>query len=112
MKKIEAIIREEKLAEVKDALERIGVLGMTVYDVKGRGKQKGISLQWRVGEYRIEFLPKKMIILVVTDALCQATVDTICAICSTGAAGDGKIFVSTLDEAITIRTHATGDMAI
>jgi nitrogen regulatory protein P-II 1 len=112
MKKIEAIIREEKLSEVKDALEQIGIFGLTVYDVKGRGRQKGISLQWRVGEYRIEFLPKKAIMLVVTDALCQKAVDVICDTCATGKAGDGKIFISTVDEVVTIRNRTTGEMAI
>jgi nitrogen regulatory protein P-II 1 len=112
MKKIEAIIREEKLTELKDALELLGVFGMTVYDVKGRGKQKGISLQWRVGEYRIEFLPKKMLMMVVPESLYQQVINTICTICATGAAGDGKIFVSTVDEVITIRTQETGELAI
>ncbi|HYH02040.1 MAG TPA: P-II family nitrogen regulator [Bacillota bacterium] len=112
MKKIEAIIREEKLPEVKEALEQLGVCGMTVYDVKGRGKQKGISLQWRVGEYRIEFLPKKLLMLVVNDQLCQKIVDLICDTCNTGTAGDGKIFISTVDEVITIRNRTTGELAI
>jgi nitrogen regulatory protein P-II 1 len=112
MKKIEAIIREEKLPEVKEALEAIGIFGMTVCDVKGRGKQKGISLQWRAGEYRIEFLPKKLIIMVVNDDIYHQTIDTICGICSTGNAGDGKIFVTNIDEAITIRTGETGAKAL
>ena len=112
MKKIEAIIREEKLPEVKEALEKLGITGMTVYDAKGRGKQKGISLQWRVGEYRVEFLPKKVLMLVVSDEMCPKATDLICDICSTGNAGDGKIFITTVDEVITIRTRATGTMAI
>jgi nitrogen regulatory protein P-II 1 len=112
MKKIEAIIREEKLPEVKEALEAMGIFGMTVCDVKGRGKQKGISLQWRAGEYRIEFLPKKLIIMVVKDEVYRKAVDTICGICSTGNAGDGKIFVTHIDEAITIRTRESGEKTL
>jgi nitrogen regulatory protein P-II 1 len=62
MKKVEAIVREEKIKEIKEALEKLAVYGMTICDVKGRGTQKGVSLQWRVGEYRIDFLPKKMMV--------------------------------------------------
>jgi nitrogen regulatory protein P-II 1 len=112
MKKIEAIIREEKLSEVKEGLEAIEMFGMTVCDVKGRGKQKGIALQWRAGEYRIEFLPKKLIIMVVNDDDYQKTVDTICEICGTGNAGDGKLFVTHIDEAITIRTRESGEKTL
>lgn len=109
MKKIEAIIREEKLGEVKEALEKLNIFGMTVFDVKGRGSQRGISLQWRVGEYRVDFLPKKLIMLVVKDSECQAVVDTICDISGSGAAGDGKIFISTIDEVVRVRTKESGE---
>ena len=112
MKKIEAIIREEKLQEIRVALEEAGLIGFTVYDVKGRGAQGGVSLQWRVGDYRIELLPKKMIMLVVPDEACQKAVDIICKINKTGEVGDGKIFVSTIDEVIRVRTGESGSKAL
>ncbi|HBF35743.1 MAG TPA: P-II family nitrogen regulator [Firmicutes bacterium] len=112
MKKIEAIIREEKLQEVRVALEEAGFIGMTVFDVKGRGAQGGISLQWRVGDYRIDLLPKKMIMLVVKDQDYPKVVDVICKVSKTGAAGDGKIFVSTIDEVIRVRTEESGEPAL
>jgi nitrogen regulatory protein P-II 1 len=112
LKKIEAIVREEKLQELRIALEEQGFYGMTVFDVKGRGAQGGISLQWRVGEYRIELLPKKLLMIVVKDADCQKVVDIICQINKSGTAGDGKIFVSTVDEVIRIRTAEIGDKVL
>ncbi|HBE79106.1 MAG TPA: P-II family nitrogen regulator [Firmicutes bacterium] len=112
MKKIEAIIREEKLQDIRVALEEQGFGSMTVYDVKGRGAQGGITLQWRVGEYRIDFLPKKLIMLVVKEDQVKEVTDTICRICKTGAAGDGKIFISTIDEVIRIRTEESGEPAL
>lgn len=112
MKKIEAIIREEKLEDVRVALDEQGFSSMTVFDVKGRGAQGGISLQWRVGEYRIEFLPKKMVMLVVKDEECPKVVDAICKVCQTGSAGDGKIFISTVDDVIRVRTKESGEKAL
>jgi nitrogen regulatory protein P-II 1 len=112
MKKIEAIIREEKLQDVRTALEEQGFGSMTVYDVKGRGAQGGITLQWRVGDYRIDFLPKKLVMLVVKDTEVKKVTDTICQVCQTGAAGDGKIFISTIDEVIRIRTDENGETAL
>jgi nitrogen regulatory protein P-II 1 len=112
IKKIEAIIREEKLQDLRTALEDHGFGSMTVYEVKGRGAQGGITLQWRVGEYRIDFLPKKLIMLVVKDDQVKKVVDTICQVCQTGAAGDGKIFISTIDEVIRIRTGESGETAM
>ncbi len=112
MKKIEAIIREEKLNEVKVALEKINIFGMTVFDVKGRGGQRGIALQWRVGEYHVDFLPKKLIMMVVKDEVCQKIVDIICEISSSGNAGDGKIFISTVDEVVRVRTKESGETAL
>lgn len=112
MKKIEAIVREEKIHEIRIALEEQGFRSMTVIDVKGRGAQGGISLQWRVGDYRIELLPKKMLMLVVKDHEYRKVVDIICQVCKTGAAGDGKIFVSTVDEVIRVRTEEKGDVAV
>ena len=112
MKKVEAIIREEKLQEIRTALEEKAFIGMTVLDVKGRGTQGGIALQWRIGEYRIELLPKKMIIMVVKDEDCQKVVDIICRLSQSGTAGDGKIFVSNVEEVIRVRTAECGDTAV
>jgi len=112
MKKIETIVREEKIHELRIALEAQGILGITIYDVKGRGAQGGIALQWRVGEYRIELIPKKMLMMVVKDEDCRKVVEIICAISRTGAAGDGKIIISTVDEIIRIRTNESGEVAI
>lgn len=109
MKKIEAIIREENLQDIRTGLEEAGFTSMTVIDVRGRGSQGGISLQWRVGEYRVELLPKKMMILVVNDQDYKTVVDIICRFGSTGKAGDGKIFISTVDEVIRVRTQETGE---
>lgn len=112
MKKIEAVIREEKLQEIRAALEAAGFVGMTVFDVKGRGAQGGISLQWRVGDYRIDLLPKKMIMMVVKDQDYKKVVDIICKKCQSGAAGDGKIFISTIDEVVRVRTSENGEIAL
>ncbi len=112
MKKIEAIIREEKFQEVRTALEEAGFIGMTVFDVKGRGAQGGISLQWRVGDYRIDLLPKKLVVMVVKDQDYQQVVDIICKTSKTGAAGDGKIFISTIDEVIRVRTEESGETVL
>lgn len=113
MKKIEMIIRPEKLDSVKDALEGKGFNSMTVSEVEGRGRQKGIALEWRVGEYRVEFLPKIRVEIVVDDENCDSVIDTVCAAARTGDVGDGKIFVSSIDKVIRIRTgefdaHALG----
>ena len=112
MKKIEAIVREDRFHLIKVALEEKGFVSMTVSDVIGRGKQKGVSLKWRVGEHRIEFLPKKRIEMVVEDKDCQIVVDIICEKGRTGAVGDGKIFVSSVEEVIRIRTGERGQKAI
>jgi nitrogen regulatory protein P-II 1 len=112
MKKIEAVIREEKLSDLRTALEEQGFGSMTVYEVKGRGAQGGITLQWRVGDYRIELLPKKIVMLVVQDQDAKKVADIICKVCQTGAAGDGKIFISTIDEVIRIRTGDSGPQAL
>jgi nitrogen regulatory protein P-II 1 len=112
MKKIEAIVREEKFHLIKIALEEKGFISMTVSDVMGRGKQKGVSLKWRVGEHRIEFLPKKKIEMIVDDADCPVIIDTICERARTGAVGDGKIFVLPVEEVVKIRTGERGTQAI
>ena len=112
MKKIEAIIRPEKLAAVKDALGLLGILGMTVTHVSGRGRQKGIALQWRAGEYRVDFLPKVKIEIVLADEECQAALDTICLSSRTGREGDGMIFVLPVENAIRVRTSDKGELCI
>jgi nitrogen regulatory protein P-II 1 len=104
MKKIEAIIRTEKLETVKAALEDRGILGMTVTQVSGRGRQKGIALQWRAGEYRVEFLPKIKLEIVCNDDECKIAVDVICKSARTGKVGDGMIFVLPVESAIRVRT--------
>ncbi len=112
MKKIEAIVREEKVNEIRIALEEQGFRGMTVIDVKGRGTQGGISLQWRVGDYRVELLPKKLIMLIAKDNEYQKIVDIICKVSKSGSAGDGKIIISTIDEVIRVRTEENGEKAV
>jgi len=103
-KKIEAIIRSEKLNPVKSALEGIGVLGMTVYEVHGRGEQKGLEFTHRAGKYRVDLLPKTKIEIVVNDADLQKVIDTVIAAARTGDIGDGKIFVSPVERVVRIRT--------
>lgn len=112
MKKIEAIIREEKLDAVRKALEANGYFGMTVSEVSGCGRQKGLALQWRVGEYRVDFLPKLKIEIVVLDEDVAKTLNTITRSARTGEMGDGKIFVLPVDNAVRIRTGEEGENAI
>ena len=112
MKKIEAIVREERFHPIKIALEEKGFISMTVSDVVGRGKQKGVSLKWRVGEHRIEFLPKKKIEIVVEDGDSPVVIDTICEKGRTGAIGDGKIFITPLEDVIRVRTGDAGVKAL
>ena len=112
MKKIEAIIREEKLDAVKKALEEKSYFGMTVSEVVGRGKQKGISLQWRVGEYRIDLLPKLKLELVVLDEDVDVAIDAIVRNARTGEAGDGKIFVLPVEHSVRVRTGDRDENAI
>ena len=112
MKKIEAIIREEKLDAVKEALENYGYLGMTVSEVSGRGRQGGLMLQWRVGEYKVEFLPKVKIEVVVLDEDVAKTLNAITSVSRTGEIGDGKLFVIPVENAVRVRTGEEGDDAI
>ena len=112
MTKIEAVIRHEKLDDVKEALEAKGMLSMTIEDVQGRGRQKGIELEWRVGKYNVEFLPKLKLEIICKDEECDAIIDTICEAAGTGEVGDGKIFVSEIKDIIRIRTGERGEMAI
>lgn len=112
MKKIEAIIKPFKLDEVKDALNSIGIQGMTVTEVKGFGRQKGHVELYRGAEYDIAFIPKVKIEVVVSEAMAAKVVATIEEKAKTGKIGDGKIFVSSLEEIIRIRTGEKGESAI
>jgi nitrogen regulatory protein P-II 1 len=111
MKKIEAIIKPFKLEEVKDALAEIGVEGMTVTEVKGFGRQKGHTEIYRGSEYTVDFLPKLKVEVVLADALLDSAVAAIVKGAKTGKIGDGKVFVTNVDEAIRIRTEETGEKA-
>jgi nitrogen regulatory protein PII len=112
MKKIEAIIKPFKLEEVKDALSQIGIEGMTVSEVKGFGRQKGHTEIYRGSEYKVDFLPKIKIEIVLPDARVEAAVAAIVSSAKTGKIGDGKVFVSEVEEIIRIRTEEKGDAAI
>jgi nitrogen regulatory protein PII len=112
MKKIEAIIKPFKLEEVKDALSDIGVEGMTVTEVKGFGRQKGHTEIYRGSEYTVDFLPKIKLELVLPDARVDAAVAAVVKAAKTGKIGDGKVFVSAVDDAIRIRTDEKGDAAV
>ena len=112
MKKIEAIIKPFKLDEVKEALQEVGVQGITVTEAKGFGRQKGHTELYRGAEYVVDFLPKVKIEIVVDDARLDASVDAIQKAARTGRIGDGKIFVLNVEEAIRIRTGETGADAI
>src|ERR1700745_3668928 len=104
MKKIEAIIKPFRLEEVKTALTEVGIEGMTTIEVKGFGRQKGHKEIYRGSEYTVDFLPKVLILVVVADSVVESAVDAIVKAAKTGSIGDGKVFVSTIDEAIRIRT--------
>ena len=112
MKKIEAIIKPFKLDEVKDALHEVGLTGITVVEAKGFGRQKGHTELYRGAEYVVDFLPKVKIEIVLDDGLVERAIEAIQRAAHTGRIGDGKIFVSTIDEAIRIRTGQTGMDAI
>jgi nitrogen regulatory protein PII len=112
MKKIEAIIKPFRLTDVKDALHELGIQGMTVSEVKGFGRQKGHTEIYRGSEYTVDFLPKIKLELVITDALAQTAVEAIVKAAKTGKIGDGKVFVSSIEEAVRIRTEEKGDKAI
>ena len=112
MKKIEAIIKPFKMEDVKEALAEIGVEGMTVSEVKGFGRQKGHTEIYRGSEYTVDFLPKLKIEIVLTDELTQRAVEVITQAAKTGKIGDGKVFVSEVEQAIRIRTDERGAEAI
>ncbi|MGA2661389.1 MAG: P-II family nitrogen regulator [Verrucomicrobiota bacterium] len=112
MKKIEAIIKPFKLEEVKDALGEIGIEGMTITEVKGFGRQKGHTEIYRGSEYTVDFLPKIKLELVLGDELLENAVASIVKAAKTGKIGDGKVFVSPVEEAIRIRTEEKGEAAV
>lgn len=112
MKKIEAIIRPFKLDDVRESLTEIGVKGLTLTEVKGYGRQKGHTEIYRGSEYQIDFLPKIKIEVIVSDQFANKVVETILKTARTGQVGDGKIFVSNIDEVIRIRTEESGEEAI
>lgn len=112
MKKIEAIIKPFKLEDVKEALSEIGIQGMTVTEVKGFGRQKGHTEIYRGSEYTVDFLPKVKLEVVVDDTRASEVVDTIVKTANTGKIGDGKVFVSSVEEAVRIRTGERGNEAV
>ena len=112
MRKIEAIIRPERLSSVREALDKNGFLGMSATDIKGRGRQKGVMLQWRAGEYKVDFLPKVKLEVVVDDEDADRLIDLICEAAYTGEAGDGKIFVYPVVDVIRVRTKERGTGAV
>ena len=112
MKKIEAIIKPFKLNDVKEALREVGVCGMTITEVKGCGRQKGHTEIYRGSEYVVDFIPKVKLETVVADANVEATLAAISKAAKTGKIGDGKVFVSSLDDALRIRTEERGETAL
>jgi nitrogen regulatory protein P-II 1 len=112
MKKIEAIIKPFKLEDVKEALSGLGVQGMTVSEVKGFGRQKGHTEIYRGSEYTVDFLPKIKIEVVLGDSTVEAAVEAIVKAAKTGKIGDGKVFVSSLENVVRIRTEETGEAAV
>jgi len=112
MKKIEAIFRPGKLDDVRNALEKIGLPGVTISEVEGHGTQKGITQQWRGAEVKVSLLPKVKIEIVVQDVAVEAVTAAIIKAAKTGAIGDGKIFISPVDNAIRIRTEEQGIAAL
>ena len=112
MKKVEAIIREEKVERVKSLLEELGYHGMTLTEVSGRGRQRGIPLKWGSKEYRLDFLPKMKIEVVVMDEDVSSVVNAICKGAKTGEIGDGKIFIIPIEDAVRVRTGDSGINAV
>jgi nitrogen regulatory protein P-II 1 len=112
MKKVEAIIKPFKLDDVKEALTELGVIGMTVTEVRGFGRQKGHTELYRGSEYTVDFLPKVKIEVVVPDNLVEKVVTTITSAAKTGSIGDGKVFVMPINHSVRIRTGETGEQAV
>jgi nitrogen regulatory protein PII len=112
MKKIEAIIRPHKIEDIREALIEAGIQGMTISEVQGFGRQKGHAETYRGAEYKIEFMPKIKLEVYVTDEVLQTAVGIIIKQGKTGKVGDGKVFISTIDDAIRIRTEESGDSVL
>ncbi len=112
MKKVEAVIKPFKLDEVREALSEVGVSGLTVTEVKGFGRQKGHTELYRGAEYVVDFLPKVKVEVVVPEAMVEAVIDAIVKAARTGKIGDGKIFVSAVDQVVRIRTGETNEAAL
>lgn len=112
MKKVEAIIKPFKLDDVKDALQEVGIQGITVTEAKGFGRQRGHTELYRGAEYVVDFLPKILLTVVVSDDIVQKVIDAIISVSRTGRIGDGKIFVSSVEQVIRIRTGETGEEAL
>lgn len=112
MKRVEAIIRPHKIDDVREALTEIGIKGMTISEVKGFGRQKGHTEVYRGAEYKVDFLPKIKLELIITDSQVDATISAIVKSAKTGHVGDGKIFIIHVDDAIRVRTEEAGDGAL
>ena len=112
MKKIEAVIRPENLDAIRISLQEKGIIGMTVEEVQGRGRQKGVCLQWRAGEYFVEFLPKLKLDIIVDDDKVEPAIEAISEVAKTGRNGDGKIFIYPVEEVIRLSTGERGKEAI
>ncbi|MGO9177350.1 MAG: P-II family nitrogen regulator [Desulfobaccales bacterium] len=112
LKKIEAIIREDKVNDVKEALKEMGIVGLNLFEIRGHGRQGGISLTGRTGSYRVDLLPKIQLNIILSERNLEETIDTIQRAAYTGEAGDGLIFVYPVDEVIRIRTRERGHEAV
>ena len=112
MKKIEAIIRPEMVSVVRKALEELGVKGLTITQVLGHGAQRGVTQQWKGNAYKVDLLPKVELKMIVADALLEPVLAAIAESARTGAVGDGKVFVSTIDEVMRVRTGERGETAV
>ena len=112
MKKIEAIFKPFKLDEVREALSEVGITGLTVTEVKGFGRQRGHTELYRGAEYVVDFLPKVKVEIVVADAMVERSIDAIIKAARTGKIGDGKIFVTSVEQVVRIRTGETGEAAV
>jgi nitrogen regulatory protein P-II 1 len=111
-KKIEVILREEKFQDVKDALRKIGIVGMNVTEVRGHGRQGGITLEGRAGTYQVDMLPRLQLNIILSDHNVERTIETICAAAKTGSPGDGIIFIYPVEDVIRIRTGERGTEAL
>jgi nitrogen regulatory protein P-II 1 len=112
MKKVEAIVRPEMVSVVRRALEDLGVKGVTITQVLGHGAQRGVTQQWKGNAYKVDLLPKVELKMIVTDAMLEPVLAAIAESARTGAVGDGKVFVSTVDEVMRVRTGERGETAV